>query len=434
MDLSMNVNDSPGAEPPRSGSPSGSGSSSGATAASSNSLSALPPKRLYRDPSGPIGGVAGGFAGYFDVDPAVTRLLWIIALFSGVGFPAYLVCWLVIPKAKVWPPPGYGGTPASVSPSNQTALLSGLVILGLVAIVGTGVNGLGQYLLPAALVGVGVYLLSQRGVFSEARAATPVAAGSADPAAGGASSELAAWQHASATASGRSDTAFSGRTGLVTPTVLSLLAIGAGVLAALHAAGLLHVSVGSVAAGALVIVGGGLLASLWFGRARGLVPVGMGLVCVMLVAPTVASWADDAEDIQQALDDHRWGLGDLVRASAKEGTGNVSHAPQTFEELQPSYELGAGELTLDLTALDFSGTTRDVRVEVGVGKAVVILREDAPVEVHGEVGIGDAEVLGNERKGLGANFDTDAMPPGTPGKLALTLEVGIGHAEVRRGL
>jgi phage shock protein PspC (stress-responsive transcriptional regulator) len=420
MDLSMNVNDPPGAEPPRSASPS-----SAAPAPPSNSLSALPPKRLYRDPAGPIGGVAGGFAGYFDVDPAITRLLWIIALFSGVGFPAYLVCWLVIPKAKVWPPPGYGGAPASVSPSNQTALLSGLVILGLVAIIGTGVNGLGQYLLPAALVGVGVYLLSQRGAFSEARA-TPVAAGSADAAAGVASSELAAWQPASAAAP-------SGRTGLVTPTVLSLLAIGAGVLAALHAAGLLHVSVGSVAAGGLVIVGGGLLASLWFGRARGLVPVGMGLVCVMLVAPTVESWADDANDIQQALNDHG-GLGDLVRASAREGTGNVRHAPQTFEELQPAYELGAGELTLDLTALDFSRATRDVRVEVGVGKAVVILREDAPVEVHGEVGIGDAQVLGNERKGLGANFETEAVPQGAPGKLALTLEVGIGHAEVRRGL
>jgi phage shock protein PspC (stress-responsive transcriptional regulator) len=422
MDLSMNVNDPPGAEPPRSASPA-----SAAPAATSDSLSALPRKRLYRDPTGPIGGVAGGFAGYFDVDPAIARLLWIIALFSGVGFPAYLVCWLVIPKAKVWPPPGYGGMPASVSPSNQTALLSGLVILGLVAIVGTGVNGLGQYLLPAALVGVGVYLLSQRGAFSEARAATPVAGASADAATGVASSELAAWQHAS-------DSAPSGRKSLVTPTVLSLLAIGAGVLAALHAAGLLHVSVGSVAAGALVIVGAGLLASLWFGRARGLVPVGMGLVCVMLVAPTVASWSDDAEDIQQALQDRQWGLGDLVRASTREGTGNVSHAPQTFEELQPSYELGAGELTLDLTALDFSATTRDVRVEVGVGKAVVILRDDAPVEIHGEVGIGDAQVLGNEREGLGANFDTDAVPQGTPGKLALTLEVGIGHAEVRRGL
>src|SRR6188508_2616190 len=137
MDITMNVTD-PGGSESRSPNPPPASAEAGLR----------PPKRIYRDPSGPIGGVAGGFAGYFDVDPVITRLLWIVALFSGVGFPAYLVCWLVIPKAKVWPPPGYGGAPASVSPANQTALLSGLVILGLVAIVGTGVDGLGQYLLP----------------------------------------------------------------------------------------------------------------------------------------------------------------------------------------------------------------------------------------------------------------------------------------------
>jgi phage shock protein PspC (stress-responsive transcriptional regulator) len=421
MDFTMNVNDPPGAEPPRSASPS----TSAASAAPFESLSVLPPKRLYRDPAGPIGGVASGFAGYFDVDPVITRLLWIVALFSGIGFPAYLVCWLVIPKAKVWPPPGYGGSPASVGPTHQTALLSGLVILGLVAIVGTGVDGLGQYLLPAALVGVGVYLLSQRGVFAEARASAPVAAAGDDPAAG-ASSELAAWHAASGP--GR-----SGRKSLVTPTVLSLLAIGTGVLVALHAAGLAHVSVAAVAAGSLVVVGGGLLASLWLGRARGLVPLGIGLVGVMLVAPTVESWADDAEDVRQALDGPG-NLGHIIRASAGEHTGNVSHAPQTLDELQPSYELGAGELTLDLTALDFTEATRDLRVEVGVGKAVVIVRDDTPIEVHGEVGIGDAQVLDQSRDGVGASLDANAVPPGATGKLALRLEVGIGHAEVRRGL
>lgn len=383
------------------------------------------PKRLYRDPSGPIGGVAGGFAGYFDVDPVIPRLLWIVALFSGVGFPAYLVCWLVIPKAKVWPPPGYGGAPASVSPANQTALLSGLVILGLVAIVGTGVDGLGQYLLPAALVGVGVYLLSQRGVFSEAR---PAGAAGGESSSAGASAALAPWPAAS-------EPSRAERGGLVTPTVLSLLAIGAGVLAALHAAGLVHLSIAGVAAGSLVVVGGGLLASLWFGRARGLVPLGLGLVCVMLAAPTVESWADDADDasqLAQALGVSH-GLRHLTNPASSEGTGNVSHGPQTFEELQPSYELGAGELTLDLTALDFSQVTREVEVEVGVGKVVVIVRDDTPLEVHGEVGIGEAEVLGNERKGLGASVDTDAVPEGSTGKLALKLELGIGHAEVRRG-
>jgi phage shock protein PspC (stress-responsive transcriptional regulator) len=409
MDLSMNVSEPPAAEPSRSTSPSTSASDAG---------SLLPPKRLYRDPSGPIGGVAGGFAGYFDVDPVITRLLWIVALFSGIGFPAYIVCWLVIPKAKVWPPPGYGGSPVSAGSPHQTALLSGFVILGLVAIIGTGVDGLGQYLLPAALVGVGVYLLSQRGALSEAHAA-PAAGG--EPLAASAT-ELAPWREAG-------ESSRSSR--LVTPTVLSLLAIGAGVLAALHAAELVHVSIGAVAAGALVLVGGGLLASLWLGRARGLVPLGLGLVCVMLAAPSVESWKNRS---WSWTDDDAEEQVDLAHRDSRSGaTGKVEHVPATLDALQPKYDLGAGELTLDLTALDFTQVTREVSVNLGVGKLLVLVPSDAPVEVHGEVGIGDAEAFGNERHGLGASLDSVEVPPGSTGKLSLRVSVGIGKAEVRRG-
>jgi phage shock protein PspC (stress-responsive transcriptional regulator) len=415
MDISMNVSETPGAGPPRSASPSSS---------SSDASSVLPPKRLYRDPSGPIGGVAGGFAGYFDVDPVIARLLWIVALFSGIGFPAYLVCWLVIPKAKLWPPPGYGSLPASASHPHQTALLSGFVILGLLAVIGTGADGLGQYLLPAALVGAGVYLLSQRGALSEARAAAPVAPAGGDAFAASATEPAG---------SGRTpDATPSGFEGLVTPTVLSLLALGAGVVAALHAAGLVHVSIGSLAAGALVLVGAGLLASLWLGRARGLVPLGLGLVCVMLAASTVESWTsrdDHRDDVSGMPAD----LGDFIGAPPTDGTGKVVHVPATLEELRPEYELGAGELTLDLTALDFTHAAREVRVNLGVGKLLVLVREDAPVEVHGNVGIGDADALGSSRQGFGASLDTGAVPQGAPGKLSLKVNVGIGKAEVRRG-
>src|SRR5262245_46789512 len=68
------------------------------------------PKRLYRDPYGTIGGVASGMAGYFGVDPVLVRLLWLVALISGVGFFAYLVFWVIVPKAPVWPPPGYANS------------------------------------------------------------------------------------------------------------------------------------------------------------------------------------------------------------------------------------------------------------------------------------------------------------------------------------
>lgn len=45
-----------------------------------------------------IAGVCAGFAEYFEIDPALVRLVFVLfALLSGGGFLAYLICWIVIP-------------------------------------------------------------------------------------------------------------------------------------------------------------------------------------------------------------------------------------------------------------------------------------------------------------------------------------------------
>ncbi|MCL6591413.1 MAG: PspC domain-containing protein [Firmicutes bacterium] len=58
-------------------------------------------KRLYRSVHNrKIGGVAGGLAEYFNIDPVLVRLAWVIAFFFfGTGFLAYLIGWVVIPEA-----------------------------------------------------------------------------------------------------------------------------------------------------------------------------------------------------------------------------------------------------------------------------------------------------------------------------------------------
>ena len=46
-----------------------------------------------------IAGVCGGVARYFDIDPTVVRLIWVMAFFLyGLGPIAYLVCWFIIPR------------------------------------------------------------------------------------------------------------------------------------------------------------------------------------------------------------------------------------------------------------------------------------------------------------------------------------------------
>jgi phage shock protein C len=57
-------------------------------------------KRLYRSGKERIlGGVCGGIAEYFDVDPTIIRLVWILFIFGfGSGILAYIIAWIIIPR------------------------------------------------------------------------------------------------------------------------------------------------------------------------------------------------------------------------------------------------------------------------------------------------------------------------------------------------
>lgn len=62
------------------------------------------PSRLYRsEKNAVIGGVAQGFGEYFNVDPTIIRLLFVLfAIIHGSGVLLYIVLWIVLPtKDKV---------------------------------------------------------------------------------------------------------------------------------------------------------------------------------------------------------------------------------------------------------------------------------------------------------------------------------------------
>ena len=58
------------------------------------------PKRLVRlMQDKKVAGVCAGFARYMDVDVTLVRILWlVVAIFTGVGFIAYVVGWVAMPK------------------------------------------------------------------------------------------------------------------------------------------------------------------------------------------------------------------------------------------------------------------------------------------------------------------------------------------------
>jgi phage shock protein C len=66
-------------------------------------------RRLYRSVADrKIGGVAAGTATYFDIDPSISRVLWLLlAIFTGGAFLiVYLVMWAVVPEEPWTPPAG----------------------------------------------------------------------------------------------------------------------------------------------------------------------------------------------------------------------------------------------------------------------------------------------------------------------------------------
>lgn len=57
-------------------------------------------KKLYKSRDDQkIDGVCAGIASYFDLDPTVIRLAWVIfSVLGGSGILAYIICALVIPR------------------------------------------------------------------------------------------------------------------------------------------------------------------------------------------------------------------------------------------------------------------------------------------------------------------------------------------------
>ncbi len=59
-------------------------------------------RRLYRDAdSRVLGGVCSGLGAYFNIDPVILRIIFVLVLFmGGASVPVYLILWIVVPKAR----------------------------------------------------------------------------------------------------------------------------------------------------------------------------------------------------------------------------------------------------------------------------------------------------------------------------------------------
>ncbi len=118
--------------------------------------------------------------------------------------------------------------------------------------------------------------------------------------------------------------------------------------------------------------------------------------------------------------------------------GERTYRPATAADVRPLYDLGLGELTLDLTGIDLSELDQPVRtrIEGGVGEIQVILPRSADVRVNADVGAGELRGSGIDDAADGQLIAGTGSADWTGdgrAEFVLEIDLGVGELEVSRG-
>jgi hypothetical protein len=199
----------------------------------------------------------------------------------------------------------------------------------------------------------------------------------------------------------------------------SLILVAVGALAAADLAGV-SVAPGGYSALALAVVGIGLISGAWYGRARLLILLGLVFVLALMVTNGVSRVGPDGWRTWAGVSSSLW-------------------APETVDQLAPTYNHEVGNATLDLTAVDFStvplGGDVSVSVSTDLGNLTILLPPDVDVVIDASVDVGGADVLGETWGGLnpGSRSFTDLGSDGPGGgELRIDARVDVGNLEVVR--
>ena len=160
--------------------------------------------------------------------------------------------------------------------------------------------------------------------------------------------------------------------------------------------------------GALIAVGLACVAGAFRGRQHALLVVGVALMLVLSLA-VAADWD---------LDVPLGGVGDRTERPS---------APADLTE----YELGVGNLQVDLRQLQVPAGTTVVEARVGIGELAVEVPGGVSVEVVARSGLGEVQVLGEQEGGFATRVATPSEAGGDR-RLRLDLRVGLGQVRVER--
>ena len=366
-----------------------------------------PPRRLVRRSEGKvIGGVCGGIAEYFGVDPVLVRLgAVLLALAGGSGLVAYVIAWVVLPDDSA---PETAGS----SPGINWGVVLGIGVLTILVVVALEEDhwwtdtwgGVG----PLLILGGGLLLWKGGEWFGGTRGARSASGAPTDalPAAPLPPAGPIPPSPSPAPPPARPPEPRPTR-GSGVPLAFGVVLVGSGVVGLLLAAGFDGdlIDAGGVA---LIVVGAGLLVGSLFGRLRWLIAVGL---------PVMAGITG----------------GLLLDVPLEGGIGTRDIEVDSRAELRDEYRLMMGELSVDLSDLDIGrGHQETVELSVAMGELVVVVPNDVSLTIDGHVAAGEITVL--EESGEGRNIDLHVLYGGAEraGRLVVDARTGLGTVEVRR--
>ena len=177
----------------------------------------------------------------------------------------------------------------------------------------------------------------------------------------------------------------------------------------------------------LLFVGGAWLAGIGGGTVAAGIVIGAGVALVIGAFAGGIRWLA-LPAVSLAL-----GVG-LISAAGVDldgGVGERDYRPGSAADLRDSYELGMGELTVDLRDVDLPRGDTRLDLRVGMGQARVIVPRDVCVASSADVGAGNVHLFGHDNGGVDIDWDDErrARPGGK--RLVVDADVGMGELRVR---
>jgi phage shock protein PspC (stress-responsive transcriptional regulator) len=112
------------------------------------------------------------------------------------------------------------------------------------------------------------------------------------------------------------------------------------------------------------------------------------------------------------------------------GVGDRHYQPTSAAQVREHYQLGMGQLTVDLTDANLPAGDTPLSLDLGVGNAEVIVPDDVCVSTRAKLGMGAVQVFDRDNAGVDVDWRDRPGAGREDKRLVLDADVGVGAVQV----